>query len=158
MSAQPFFAAEPAAGVKPSLTLKRRLKARPEKIWRAWTDPAQVVAWWGPGNCEYLAAEIDLRVGGRFRIAFRTDADGKPDETHEVGGTYREVVTNEKLVFSWNWVTTPERVSQVTVTLKADGDVTILTLHHEQLFDEATKVGHMRGWTGSLDKLETLFT
>lgn len=143
--------------VRPSLTLKRRLKARPEKVWRAWTDPTQIVMWFGPGNCDYLAHEIDLRVGGRFRVAFRTDIDGKPDETHEVGGTYREIVENQKLVFSWNWVTTPERVSQVTVTLKPDGEAgTLLTLHHEQLWDEASKTGHTRGWTASLNKLEAL--
>jgi len=143
--------------VRPSLTLKKRIKAAPAKVYRAWTDPKQLVAWWGPGNCEYLATEIDLRVGGQFRVAFRTDIDGKPVETHEVGGTYREIVPDQKLVFSWNWITTPERVSQVTVTLKPDGDGTILTLFHEQLFDEASKTGHTRGWTASLNKLEALF-
>lgn len=142
---------------RPSLTLKKRIKATPAKIFRAWTEPAQLVRWWGPGKCEYAAAEIDLRVGGRFRIAFRTDIDGKPQEQHEVGGTYKEIVPDQKLVFSWNWITTPERVSQVTVTLKSDGDHTILTLHHEQLFDEASKTGHTRGWTASLDKLGAMF-
>lgn len=146
----------PRTPVRPSLTLKRRLKARPEKVWRAWTDPTQIVMWFGPGNCEYLANEIDLRVGGRFRVAFRTDIDGKPEEINEVGGTYREIVENQELVFSWNWVTTPERVSQVTVTLKPDADGTLLTLHHEQLWDEASKTGHTRGWTASLNKLEAL--
>lgn len=145
------------APVRPSLTLKRRLKAAPAKVYRAWTDPAQIVAWFGPGNCEYLASDIDLRIGGRFRIAFRTDIDGKPQETHEVGGTYREIEENRKLVFSWNWSATPERVSQVTVTLKPDGEHTILTLDHEQLFDEESKTRHTRGWTASLDKLEARF-
>jgi uncharacterized protein YndB with AHSA1/START domain len=149
--------AQAGAPQRPSLTLKRRIKAAPAKVYRAWTDPAQIVAWWGPGNCEFLVSEIDLRVGGGFRIAFRSDVDGKPEETHEVGGTYREIVPDEKLVFSWNWVTTPERVSQVTVTLKPDNGGTILTLFHEQLFDEASKTGHTRGWTGALDKLEAVF-
>ena len=149
--------AQAGASGKPSLTLKRRIKAPPAKVYRAWTDPAQIIRWWGPGNCEYLAADIDLRVGGRFRVAFRTDVDGRGHEEHEVGGTYREIVPDQRLVFSWNWITTPERVSQVTVTFKPDGAGTILTLFHEQLFDEASKTGHTRGWTASLDKLETLF-
>jgi uncharacterized protein YndB with AHSA1/START domain len=157
MSAQ----ALPRSDIRPSLTLKRRIKAAPEKVWRAWTEAAQLAAWFGPGTCEYLAAEIDLRVGGRFRVAFRTDIDGRPDETHEVQGSYREIVENEKLVFSWHWITTPERVSQVTVGLRADGPDgeggTMLTLLHEQLYDEASKTGHTRGWTATLDKLEALF-
>lgn len=153
MSAHAF----PGESVRPSLTLKRRFKAAPEKVWRAWTDPTQLVAWWGPGNCVYDAVEVDLQVGGRFRVAFRSDIDGKPDERHEVGGTYREIVENQRLVFSWNWVTLPERVSQVTVTLKADAGGTLLTLHHEQLWDEASKTGHTRGWTASLNKLEALY-
>jgi uncharacterized protein YndB with AHSA1/START domain len=147
----------PGPPVRPSLTLKKRIKAPPARVYQAWTDPAQIVRWWGPGNCDYLATEIDLRVGGRFRIAFRTDIDGRSEETHEVGGLYRDIVPGQRLVFSWNWVSTPERVSQVTVTLKPDGDGTLLTLFHEQLFDELSKTRHTRGWTASLDKLEALF-
>jgi uncharacterized protein YndB with AHSA1/START domain len=75
-------------------------------------------------------------------------------EYNEVGGVYREVVPNERLVFSWAWHSTPERDSLVTVSLKPDGDGTLLTLHHEQLFDQAARDGHERGWIGTLDKLE----
>ena len=78
-------------------------------------------------------------------------ADG---EEHDVGGEYREVVANEKLVFTWAWRSTPERESLVTVLLKGDGDGTLLTLLHEQFFDEAARDRHRFGWTGSLDKLE----
>jgi uncharacterized protein YndB with AHSA1/START domain len=75
-------------------------------------------------------------------------------EYFEVGGIYREVVPNQRLVFSWAWHSTPERESLVTVTLKPDGAGTLLTVHHEQLFDAAARDGHERGWLGSLDKLE----
>jgi uncharacterized protein YndB with AHSA1/START domain len=57
-------------------------------------------------------------------------------------------------VFSWAWHSTPERESLVTVSLKPDGDGTLLTLHHEAFFDEAARDGHARGWNGALDKLE----
>ena len=85
---------------------------------------------------------------------------GRPEtgEFHQVGGQYREVEPNKRLVFSWAWHSTPERESLVTITMKAEGDHTLLTLLHEQLFDEATKIGHTRGWTGSMDKLEAMFT
>lgn len=109
--------------------------------------------WFGPENVETQEVSVDARVGGGFRAVMLEDTG----ERHEVSGIYAEVVANEKLVFSWSWITTPERVSQVTVTFKPDGAGTILTLLHEQLFDEQTVKGHTHGWTGSLAKLEALF-
>jgi len=44
-------------------------------------------------------------------------------------------------VFSWAWHSTPERESQVTISLKPDGAGTMLTLHHEQFFDQAAATG-----------------
>jgi len=142
-----------AAGpiTRPSLTIKRRLNAPPEKVYAAWTNPQKMTRWFGPANARIgsVQADIDARIGGRFRISFSTD-----DEYYEAGGVYREVVPNQKLVFSWAWHSTPERESQVTISLKPDGDGTLLTLHHEQFFDSAARDGHERGWTGMLDNLE----
>ena len=136
---------------KPALTLKRRLNALPSRVYRAWTDAAKISRWFGPENAEILRAETDVRVGGRFRIVFR----GPDGEEHDVGGVYREVVPNQKLVFTWAWRSTPERESLVTVALKRDGDGTLLTLLHEQFFDEAARDRHGRGWSQTLDKLES---
>jgi uncharacterized protein YndB with AHSA1/START domain len=137
---------------KPSLTLKRRIKAPPTQVFEAWTDPKKIVHWFGPSEClaGSVRADMDVRPGGRFRISFETE-DG---EHHQVGGTYREVVPSSRLVFSWAWHSTPERESRVTVTLARDGEGTLLTLHHDQFFDEKARDGHQRGWTGTLEKLE----
>jgi len=105
--------------------------------------------WYAPANAVTLAAETDARAGGRFRVLMRT-ADG---EEHDVSGVYREVVPDQKLVFTWQWRSKPEWESLVTVTLKRDGDGTILTLIHEQLPDDAERDGHRNGWSGALDKL-----
>ena len=137
---------------RPSLTFKRRLKASPEQVYAAWTDPRKIVRWFGRADArsETTRAEIDPRVGGRYRVQFTASAG----EYFEVGGIYREVIPNERLVFSWAWHSTPERESLVTVTFKPEGDGTLLTVHHSQLFDEAARAGHQRGWLGALDKLE----
>jgi uncharacterized protein YndB with AHSA1/START domain len=137
---------------RPSLTLKRRLNAPPAKVYAAWTDPEKIARWFGPSQvvAGSVRADIDARIGGRYRISFKMQ-DG---EHHEVAGVYREMVPNQRLTFSWAWHSTPERESQMTVLLKPDGDGTLLTLHHEQLFDEAARDGHESGWTGTLDKLE----
>ncbi len=144
----------PSTTGKPSLTLRRRLNASPQKVFRAWTDPQQIMRWWGPSGAEVLRAEVDARVGGQFRKVARTP-DG---EEHEVSGVYREVIPNEKLVFTWAWRTTPERKSLVAIALTSDGDGTVLTLTHELFFDEAARDGHRQGWTGTLDKLERYVT
>jgi len=137
---------------KPSLTLKRRIKAPPAQVFEAWTDPQKMIHWFGPSECVAgsMRAQMDVRAGGRYRLSFKTE-DG---EYHEVGGVYREVVANSRLVFSWAWHSTPERESRVTVTVAKDGDGTMLTLHHEQFFDQKARDGHERGWTGTLEKLD----
>ena len=142
-----------ALATKPSLTLKRRINAAPAKVYQAWTDPQKMMRWYAPAKAETLAAETDARVGGRFRVLMRT-ADG---EEHDVNGVYREVVPDEKLVFTWQWRSKPEWESLVTVTLKRDGAATMLTLIHEQLPDEAERDGHRNGWTGAIEKLSGLF-
>jgi len=144
---------QPAVAPRPSLTLKRRLNAPPEKVFAAWTEPKKIVKWFGPDVGPVKQASADVRVGGRYAVEFRTE-DG---EQHHVSGVYREVVPNQKLVFAWAWRTMPERESLVTVLIKPDGRGSILTLIHEQFFDEAARDRHRQGWTGCLDKLERYF-
>ncbi|HZP09232.1 SRPBCC domain-containing protein [Methyloceanibacter sp.] len=141
---------QPAVAAKPSLTLKRHLKVSPAKVFAAWTEPEKILRWFGPDSGPVKEASTDVRVGGRYAVSFHTE-DG---EQHHVSGIYREVVPNEKLVFTWAWRTMPERESLVTVLIKPDGAGSLLTLIHEQFFDEAARDRHRQGWSGCLDKLE----
>ena len=141
---------QPILAHKPSLTLKRQLKAKPAKVYAAWTHPERILKWFGPDKIDVLSAEADARLGGRFRIVM-LGADG---EEHDVSGTCLEVVPNEKLVFTWAWRSTPERQSLVTVLIKPDGTGSMLTLIHEQFFDEVARDRHREGWSGCFDKLE----
>ena len=139
-----------ATAIKPSLTIKRRLKAPPAKVYTAWTDPEKVKGWMGTAEMRPSHVECDLRVGGRYRWVMIAPSG----EEHDVRGVYREIVPNEKLVFTWAWKSTPERESLVTVLLKPDGDGTLLTLMHEQFFDEDARDRHNDGWSNCLDKME----
>jgi uncharacterized protein YndB with AHSA1/START domain len=69
---------------KPSLTLKRRLKAPPSQVNSAWTDSKKIARWFGPSDTAQasVAAEIDLRVGGHYRISFTSEGG----EQHRIGG------------------------------------------------------------------------
>jgi uncharacterized protein YndB with AHSA1/START domain len=136
-------------GIKPSLTIKRRFKAPPAKVFAAWTDPKELANWMGPQGTTAVTAEADLRAGGRYHIRMVV-----PGDEHNVSGVYREIVPNEKLAFTWAWRSTPERESLVTVVLKPDGDGTLMTFTHEQFFDEDARDRHQAGWTGTFDRLE----
>jgi uncharacterized protein YndB with AHSA1/START domain len=137
---------------KPSLTLNRHYAAPPERVWRAWTDAQVLKQWWAPSPGQGVSlAELDVRVGGRYRICFG-GADGNE---HECAGVYQEVVRPKKLVFTWSWPrTTPDRVSLVTILFNAKGSGTELVFKHERFFDEAARDSHQRGWMGLLDKLD----
>ena len=145
--------AKPAAPAteRPSLTLRRHYPVAAEKIWRAWTDPQALTAWFGPGEPNSVTlAELDVRPGGRYRIRFHAP-DG---EQHEVSGVYEVAEPHARLVFSWAWRSTPERVSRVSVRLRPVSGGTELELLHDRFFDEAARAGHARGWTATLAKLD----
>ena len=126
------------SAVRPSLTLKRRLKAPPAKVFAAWTDPEKIKRWIAPQQAMTIRAAADARIGGRYHVVMRAP-DG---EEHDVSGVYRDVIANEKLVFTWAWKSAPERESLVTVLLKAEGDGTLLTLTHEHFADEDARDRH----------------
>jgi len=135
---------------KPSLRLKRHYPVPVEKVFRAWTDPQALRQWFGPSNeGKILVSETDLKVGGRYRIVMQMPSG----EQHRVGGVYRGIVPNEKLVFTWAWESTRERESLVTVHMKSVGDGTDMTLTHEHFFDEAARDRHEHGWNGTFERL-----
>jgi uncharacterized protein YndB with AHSA1/START domain len=139
--------------VVPGLTLVRRIRAAPAAVFEAWTRPQILATWWGPHHTRVIEAEIDPRVGGGLRIVLAEDSGAR----HAVSGTYAEFVPPARLVFSWAWTNAPERVSRVTVVLRAIAEGTELTLTHDLLADDGTATRHRRGWTESLDRLTARF-
>lgn len=137
------------ADTLPSVTIVRRIKASPAKVWAAITQPDQMIQWWGPDAGPTLHADVDVRPGGRFSVVFRL-LNG---EEHNPTGIYREVIPERKLVFTWDLPGAREPESLVTFLLKPIDGGTELTLLHEHLPDEAARGSHEQGWNGLLDKL-----
>jgi uncharacterized protein YndB with AHSA1/START domain len=138
-----------------SLTLVRRIRARPSIVFAALTTPEGIRHWWGPDPGPVLRAETDVRVGGRFRVRFRT-LDGRE---HESTGEYVEVIDAKRLVLTWQWTDGGEpqeqgEVSRVTIDLAEFDLGTELTFTHSRLRNEISRQSHERGWRGALDKLE----
>jgi uncharacterized protein YndB with AHSA1/START domain len=138
-----------------SLTLVRRIAARPSIVFDALTTPEGIAGWWGPDGGPVLVTETDPRVGGRFRVRFRM-LDGSE---HESSGEYLEIVNPERLSMSWRWTGGAEDPGEslLEIRLRAIAEGTELTLTHSRLQDEESRRGHEAGWAGALDKLQRQF-
>jgi uncharacterized protein YndB with AHSA1/START domain len=137
-----------------SLTLVRQIAARPSIVFEAMTTAEGVAAWFGPDDLPVVRAEMDARVGGAYRVHFRT-LDGRD---HEACGEFLEVVPPRRIVMSWSWAFGGEleeagRISRVEIELRPSGDGTELTFTHASLSSEASAKSHAQGWTGAFDKL-----
>jgi uncharacterized protein YndB with AHSA1/START domain len=137
-----------------SLTLVRRIAARPSIVFEAMTTEEGLAAWFGPDDLPVLRAQVDARVGGAYRVRFRT-LDGAE---HEAFGEFLELVPPRRIVMSYGWSVggVPEergRTSRVEVELAAIAGGTELTFTHASLWDEASEQSHAWGWSRALDKL-----
>jgi len=141
-----------------SMTLVRRIAARPSIVFEALATEEGMTSWWGPADVPVLAAKADVQVGGHFQVRFRT-TDGLE---HVCTGEFLEIVRPERIIMSWQWTSggepgEEEAVSRVEIHLRAIDTGTELTLVHAGLRDEVSAAHHEWGWGGALDKLERNF-
>ena len=142
-----------------SLTIERVIPAPPNAVYRAWLEPEMLRRWLAPGDAEVARAEVDERVGGRFRI-------WQSHDDQSIGGFDAEIVElvpAERIVFNWGFVG-PDRDagpvfdSTLTVTFDdADGGRR-MTLVHERLDGLAAALPDVAanvapGWENVIDKL-----
>ena len=131
-----------------AIRVSRRIRATRERLFRAWTDPAQLRHWWrmeGPG-WSFAGAELDVRVGGAYRLGM-TGPDGRD---HVAVGVYREVAPPARLAFTWDWEDPDRRVGDtlVTVELVDAGDgTTDVVITHVRFASADRAANHERGWT-----------
>lgn len=141
-----------------TLQLRRTYQVPPEQVFEAWTKPEALKQWFGPtDDFKTPDAEVDLRVGGKFRIQMIAPNG----EAHVVAGTYKEIVHSQKLVFTWAWEAGGCADSEsgsghetlVTVEFRNRDGETELVLTHEQFPDAETRDKHNEGWSGCLERL-----
>jgi uncharacterized protein YndB with AHSA1/START domain len=136
-----------------ALEITRFINARPERVYAAWTDPAQLRQWFGPREVQTTALTADPRPGG----IFQWDLVNCEGESMTMRGQFRELQPNKKVVFTWQWLddgSWEDQISVVTVELSARDDGTELRLRHEQFPSEQSRDNHTKGWSSVLDKLE----
>jgi uncharacterized protein YndB with AHSA1/START domain len=114
-----------------------RISAKPETVWRYWTDPERMCDWWGE------SAELDPRPGGVCVV----ELGGGP----VMRGAFVELVPHERIVFSFGWdltegaPTVAPGSTLVEITLTPDGEDTILALRHSGI-PAAHVEEHRSGW------------
>ena len=133
---------------KPVIRLQRLLPASPQEVFDAWTDPESLQQWFCPETVSLAKVELDVRVGGHFRIVMR-------DETKDLAhtGEYREIVPPQRLVFTWRSSGTYDQETLVTVEFHGRGKMTEIELTHELLPDVDAAGSHTRGWQSIMEKL-----
>ena len=124
------------------LTVIRQLTSTPERVWRAFTTAEELAAWFWPAAWD-ATSEVDLRVGGRFRVA---------SERVSVSGEYVAIEPHHRLVATWRWDGDDDE-TLVTYTLEPSDTGTLLTIVHERFATDEDRDSHEQGWNDCLDRL-----
>lgn len=138
---------------KTSLEIVRFINVPTDRVYDAWTDPAQLRQWFGPENVRTRKFTADVRVGGNYRW----DLTSPEGEEMSAFGEYKELVPGKKIVFTWQWDNDEaweNRTSVVTIELVESRGGTELRLKHEKLPSEESRDRHNEGWNSLVDKLE----
>ena len=138
------------------LTARRILNAPPARVFRAWTEAAELKRWFAAGEgFTTPLAEIDLRVGGRYRLGMQPPGS---TDVLVVTGEYQEILPPRRLSFTWRWDGAPPDVpvTLVTVVFRTHAQGTELILTHEQFTNAPSRDQHETGWLACLNYLERM--
>ena len=135
-----------------SLTVRHTIDAAPARVFAAWVEPRHVLKWWGPKGVACPVAEVDLRVGGRFRLA----NDPPTGERIWISGEFERISPPRELVYTWSIEPSTRTPERVTVRFEPKDDQTEVIVIHERITDEPARVSHEAGWVGCLDGLVAL--
>lgn len=139
-----------------TLHMRRVLPAPRWRVFKALTEPEELAKWWGPHGFTAPSVEVDLRVGGRYRIAMQPPEG----ELFYLVGEFREVDPTARVVYTFRWEDPdPEdRETVVTLSLRELGESTELTFTQESFLTERRRALHEEGWTNGLDRLQELMS
>jgi uncharacterized protein YndB with AHSA1/START domain len=137
-----------------ALHLERMLAASRPVVFAAHTDGAQLARWWGPTGFSAPDVDLDVRVGGRYRIAMQPPEGVR----FHLSGEFVVVEPPARLSFTFRWEEPEPDDRETAVDLGFDdqGGATVLRVDHSGFATEGRRVLHEEGWIQSLDRLEEL--
>jgi len=133
------------------LVISRLIDAPRRLVFKTWTQPAHIARWWGPQGFTTIHCDMDIRVGGTYRVGMRS-----PQGTeHWKRGVYREIVEPERIVFTFAWEDADGNLGHellTTVIFAEEGTQTRLTLRQTRFEAIAARDSHIAGWTSCLQR------
>jgi len=133
------------------MILTRVFDAPRELMWKLWTEPEHIRKWWGPKGYTLPGCEMDFRPRGAYRFVMR-GPDGEDNPFH---GVYREIVRNERIVFTAILDNLPGHELVTTVTFADEGGKTKLTVR-QTTPPGVPGLGQNQGWSETLERLADL--
>lgn len=130
--------------------VRRKIVATPERLFDAWTRAEELREWWGPQNVKCIAAEVDLRVGGVYRIANQFP-DGR---ILWISGEFLSIERPHRLEYTWRVGSPHAPVERVRVQFVRSGDQTEVIVTHSRIDGETSRESHQQGWQGCLEGLK----
>ena len=135
-----------------TLRLERLIPSPPEVLFAFWTEPAQLLRWWGPEGYETSVQALDTRPGGRWRTTLRR-SDGS---VLAMSGVYRIVEPPRRLAFTWAWEDESGargHETEVMVSFEATPGGTRLVLLQQRFETKQARDNHNIGWSSGFDRL-----
>ncbi|GBF38522.1 SRPBCC family protein [Leptospira johnsonii] len=134
------------------LEISQFIKANRTRVFEAWIRPELMKKWGCPKELTIGEIKMDFRVGGKYRTIMLRD-----EEEYIACGEYKEIIINEKLVFTHGWEGPEREETLVTVIFEDKDGGTEILLTHEKLSNESSMKGHREGWISTLQNLELQF-
>jgi uncharacterized protein YndB with AHSA1/START domain len=142
------------------LVLERVVPVSPARVWRAWTEPEQLVQWFTPAPWRTLEARVDLRPGGEF---YTLMAGPNGERNPNVGVILevvpeRRLVTTDALLPGWRPVANPFLVAIITLEPHPEGCRYVAMARHasREACVQHEEMGFHHGWGAALDQLVAL--
>ena len=136
--------------------MSRALPAPRSRVFDALAEPEEVAKWFGPNGFTVRSVDVDLRVGGAYRIAMQPPEG----ELFYLGGEFREVDPPAYLSYTFRYEDPDPEDQETIVTLSLDdlGDTTELVFSQGEFVTERRRALHDEGWANSLDRLHEMLS
>jgi len=136
-----------------TITLHRVLRAPPERVYRAFLDPAALAKWLPPHGFTGTVHELDAKVGGKYRMSFTNFGSGN---SHSFGGEYLELVPGKRIVHTDRFDAGLVGTMKVTIDIKKVLVGCEVNITQEGVPDEIPAEACYLGWGESLELLKLL--
>ena len=135
-----------------TLRLARTLAPPPDRVFSACVESTELAAWWGPAGFTSPGIELDVRVGGKYRIAMQPPEG----ELFHLRGEFLEIERPRRLSYTFEWEEPDpdDQQTLVALTFREAGHGTELLLEQGPFATQARHDLHHAGWTDSLVRLD----